>query len=301
MAKVASQSWVEVARSAFAHHSTAVIHSHFLVADNLDGLEQKLAVPGDRQTIADLLLPRDMVSKGRAAAAAVAKAYAEGAEIRLVCGMRDPVERSLSLFSFLADFCRHRNRSFCGRDPHASVEVVIRALTSAWEGVYSADEPDESFEWLLHRLVGLFRNWFTEELLGPFEVDVRDSPLPAHGGPLLLRNGRVEVLVYRVEDMAPSAPGYKRLLAAAGDFLGKQLLTWPKINSFEGRLRSQPFNQRVRQQFRLPSDLVDAIYNEPIVRHLYRPSEIATFRSRWSVNGHSISPVRAHETSHTSG
>jgi hypothetical protein len=282
MAKVASLSWLEAARATEVSMQLAPMHSHFIVEKNLDQLARVLAVPGERQTMSNLLIPRVIVRRGRAAAAAIATAIADGRQIRLICGMRDPVARSLSVFSYFADICGHKQRVLSGRNAGASVETVVEALTSTWESIYSHDEPVESFEWLLYRMIGLYRTWFTEELLEPFGVDVRSSRIPEREGALRGRNGNVEVLVYRVEDMLPSAPAYERLRAAAADFLQTPLSAWPQVNQSESRLRSRAFNQQVQRAFRLPNHLLDAIYSEPIVTHFYGPEEIATFRSRWS-------------------
>jgi hypothetical protein len=281
MAKVASLSWVEALQSA-APAFAAPMHSHFIVKRNLDRLAEVLAMSGECQTISNRLIPRDILRKGRAAAGAIAGTRAEGGAVRLICGIRDPVARSLSLYSFLTDFCGHNRRTLTGRDAGASVQAALETLRCAWESVYSGDEPDHSFEWLLCRMVGLFRTWFTEELLEPLGVDVRSSHIPERGGALRVRRGNVDVLVYRVEDMSPDAPAYDSLRAAAADFVEMPLPEWPMINRAESRQRSQQFNENVLREFRLPAPLLDIIYGEPIVSHFYRAEEIAAFRAHWS-------------------
>jgi len=282
MSKVASLTWVEAARPAADRLQSAPMHSHFIVARNLERLAQALTVPAERQTLSSLFIPRIILRRGRAAASAVAAATAEGRRIRLICGIRDPVARSLSAFSYFADICGHRKRTLSGRDPNACVETAVQALNSVWESIYADEEPVESFEWLLYRMVGLFRTWFTEELLEPLGVDIQSSRFPKGEGALRVRSGNVDALVYRVEDMSPGAPAYGRLLAAAADFLDTPLPAWPSVNRAESRLRSRAFNRQVRESFRLPNHLLDAIYTEPIVTHFYGPGEIETFQSHWS-------------------
>jgi hypothetical protein len=281
MAKVASLAWVEAAREVAAQQSTVPIHSHFITGKNLDEITSALTLPGDRQTISNLLIPRDFVRKGRSAAIAIAGARMEGRDIQLISGIRDPVARSLSVMSFLADFCGHRRRPLSGRDAGASVEEVVDVLVRTWQSIYTGDVPHESFEWLLFRMVGLFRSWFTEELLDPLGVDVRAAK-SAGGGALRACNANVQALFYRVEDMVAGVQSYDRLRSSASDFLQAPLAPWPLINRSESRHRSQAFNERVRAAFRLPTGILDAIYNEPIVALFYQPAEIAAFRRSWS-------------------
>jgi hypothetical protein len=282
MAKVASLSWVEISRDAAARRSSVPAHSHFITEKNLDDIARVLALVGERQTIKNLIIPRDIVRKGRAAAIDIQDARAEGLPVQLICGIRDPVARSLSLLSFLADFCGHRTLLLSGRDPGASVDEVVSTLRGTWESIYAGDMPTDSFGWLLHRMTGLIRTWFSEELLQPLGLDVMTTEVTAGGRARLARNGCVSALFYRVEDMSAATPANDPLLRAASDYLQVPLRSWPLVNQQGSRRRSQAFNERVRLAFRLPEYLLDAIYGEPIVRFFYQPEEIAAFRRQWS-------------------
>lgn len=281
MAKVASLTWVEAARTAAVREGAEPLHSHFVTDANLVELADVLAWTGARQTIANRLIPNDFVRKGRAAAAAVAAARGQGRIVRLICGVRDPVARSLSLATFLADFCGHKGAALSGRDGGASVADARAALVRAWEAVLADRAPSASYEWLLWRMVGLYRSWFDEELRAPFGVDVLAKRGPTPGGGLRLAGEGCEVLVYRVEDMDPAASGHNALRAAAGDFLGIPLAAWDGVNRSESRERSREFNERLRAELRLPTEVLDAIYGEQAVRTWYGTEEIAEFRARW--------------------
>ena len=94
----------------------------------------------------------------------------------------------------------------------------------------------------------------------------------------------VEVLLYRVEDMAPDAARCRPLLAQAADFLGVATSKFPEINTAATR-RSYPRYRAARALLRLPAALLEAIYDAPIVSRFYSPTEIAAFKAQWTSYG----------------
>jgi hypothetical protein len=74
-----------------------------------------------------------------------------------------------------------------------------------------------------------------------------------------------------------------RLLAEASKFPEATVAEFPVANTSDAR-RSCALSEEVRRQFWLPEDMLDAIYNEPMVRHFYSRDEIAASRRNWIKN-----------------
>jgi hypothetical protein len=280
MAKVASRSWVEQAQAAAAKNSEPTYHVHFATPRNLERIKAAMSVPPERQTIANMLMPRNMQRTGLEVCKEIEAARQKGVPIRVITGMRDPVARSISWLGFMADFYGHVSRPLNPRKPVAP-EYMIDALQNLWQSVYENREPEDTFEWLAWFVTSSFRTWFDDELKAALGINVRASPFSAGLGAQQLSAPCVEALVYRVEDMTPTAPAHRALISSAERFLGTPLSELPNVNTSATR-RTSTINAAVQQQLHLPQHLLDAIYDEPIVRHFYREEEIAAFKSRWS-------------------
>lgn len=278
MAKVASQAWVEAARPAARRGGEEPLHAHYLTAGHLRALEALLKTDGDAGAIARPLIVRDIIRKGRALTA-VERARDERRPIQVITGMREPVARSISLVSFLADFVGHTGGNLSARDG-ASAETVCRFLHRLWADVLSGTEPAGGFERLAWRMTGAYRTWFQEELAAVFGLDVFASPFPTVDGARRMRGAGVELLAYRAEDMAAESPNHSALLAAARSFLGAPDLGLPQINTAATR-RSHALYQETRARFRLSAAVLDRVYGAPAVAYFYSPDEIAKFKQRW--------------------
>jgi hypothetical protein len=278
MAKVASQSWAQAVCALDSSQGVASIHVHNLTAASRDRVWAALRLPPARQTIDLVLMARDELRRSARIEAALRQALARGEPVRVITGMRDPVERSLSILFYLADFLSHRHRRVSARQD-ASVDDVVGLLIESWEAVASAQAPNDSFEWLLWHGIGLYRDWFQSELQAVFGIDLLSEPFTC--GAQRLRGPRVDVLAYRAEDMRETATDHARLLAVASEFLAASLTAFGSTNSARTR-HSFPLYQAVAERLRLPSRLLDPIYDHPVVRHFYTEAEIADRRRHWS-------------------
>lgn len=277
MAKVGSRSWVEAARSSPLTVNVRPIHCHYVVRANRDRLKDALAWSGDNQTISNRILPNRL---GRSVTELVQAALDRQEKIRVVSGVRDPVSRSISLILFFRDFYGHVSLPF---GPHISVspDYVMTALRENWRLVLERREPRQSFEWLLWYMTNSFRSWFSEELGAAFAVDVLDRPFPLNVPTQRIATHQAEILIYRMEDMFPESSRQPRLLEDAAVFLETPITAFPHVNASANR-RSRELAAEVRRRFRLPADMLDAIYGEPVVRHFYSDPEIAAFKQRWA-------------------
>ncbi len=279
MAKVGSRSWVEAAKPA-AGSDAQPLHCHYIVPANRARIQAVFSRPADYQTIANMLLPRNLLRVGASVWDQVATARQQRQPIRVVCGTRDPVARSISLIMFMADFYGHTTRPF-GPRAAMTAGTVIDSLREVWRMVLERREPSETFEWLLWYLIDGFRDWFQDELGAAFDVDILLTPFHLDRSSQRVSTAGADILVYRVEDMHPGAAGYPALLTSAGDFLGTAVPGLPRINTSTTR-RSHALSNEVRQRFSLSGEMLDAIYSQPMVRHFYRTEEIRQFIRCWS-------------------
>jgi hypothetical protein len=280
MAKVASRSWVEAARPAAALAGELPLHAHYITADNRRRIESAFAAPEPQQTIANMLLPRNLLRVGASTDSAVTALRARGEKVRVITGMRDPVARSISLLLFMADFYGHVSKPL---NPRAAMDpdYLIEALRDLWEGVLNNSEPRDTFAWLAWFLTGAYRNWFDDELKASFAVDIFDTPFPRFGGAQIMGNSGAQLFVYRVEDMALDAPAHAMLIESARDFLGTPMNCLPSVNTGATR-RSRGLSAEVAGRFSLPARWLDEIYAQRAVRHFYDSGEIQAFKRRWS-------------------
>jgi hypothetical protein len=280
MTKVASRSWIEAAKSTQAPENSVPIHCHFVLPCNRERIAAVYGLPAAQQTIANMLLPKNLLRSGASAWAQIQSARQRQEKIRIVSGMRDPVARSISLIVFMADFYGHVSCPLSPRAP-MSADYVVSYLQENWRWVLERREPEQTFEWVLWYLNDAFRTWFPSEFGAVFGVDVLEGTFRAQEAMQRMSTPSADVFIYRVEDMLPEEPGYARLLAQASSFLGTALTSFPNVNNSTTR-RSRALSEEVRRQFWLPDEMLDAIYGEPVVQHFYDRDEILAFKQRWS-------------------
>lgn len=282
MAKVGSQSWVQAAKSAAEREGSRPFHCHFMVPANRARIAAAYDVPDQRSTISNMLMPRNLLRAGATAWDGLAAARERGERIRVVAGMRDPVARSISMMVFMIDFYGHTVRPLSAR-ADVSAQYVIETLAQTWCNVIEHREPDSTFEWFLWFMTGAFRSWFSEEFAAAYGIDpLALAPRPWDGSQRI-DTGDLEILLYRAEDMTPSATEHADLLRRASLFLDTPLASLPKVNTSDTR-RSKTLSAEIQNRFCLPCVLINAIYDAPTVRFFYREDEIAGFKERWLEN-----------------
>lgn len=280
MAKVASMSWDEAARPAAAREGGTPLHVHFMREDNLSRLMSVLDPAMKQQTIANLLLPRNALRSGNKAREQLEAALARGEETRVISGMRDPVARSVSLLTFMADFYGHVSEPL---NPRVEVEAdyVVAFLRDIWREVIEGKEPGDTFSYLAWYMTGVYAKWFDIEFAENLKIDIPGRPfIPGEGARIVGKNN-VRVLLYRVEDMRPGAVAYSALLSRACEFLDTQMDSLPCSNAATTR-RSQQLHSDVSERFRLPRAWLDEIYRAPVMHCFYNSHEIEAFGSRWA-------------------
>jgi len=279
MGKVASHTWCETVRQVLRREGAQPIHCHFMMPATREHIAAALNAPSGCQTIANMLVAKSTLRDGASAWARVQSAREGNETVRVISGIREPVSRSISIITFLADFYGHVDRPLNPRVP-MTPEYVIESLRENWRRVLDRQEPRGTFEWLLWYLTGAYRTWFEEELGAAFGIDVLQTEFSREKASQRITTPAADVLIYRVEDMPPTAPGYMTLLAQASSFLGAPVRDVPVVNTSSTR-RSREISAAVRQRFSLPEHMLAPIYDDPVIRHFYTADEISTFQARW--------------------
>lgn len=273
-------SWTEAARPCAAREGAAPYHVHFIQKDNLGRIASAFDRDVKRQTIANMLLPRNMLRSGNRAREQLSAALVTGEEIRVISGMRDPVARSVSWLTFMADFYGHVSEPL---NPRAEIRAdhVVAFLRDVWRKVLQGEEPEDSFAWLAWYVTGAYAKWFDIEPAESLKIDILDRPFVPGEGARIVAENNVRVLLYRVEDMLPGAVAYSALLSAGCEFLDTQMESLPYRNTATTR-RSRQLHCDVSEQLRLPRAWLDEIYHAPVMRCFYNSDEIGAFKSRWT-------------------
>lgn len=118
-------------------------------------------------------------------------------------------------------------------------------------------------------------NWFDNELKHVFGIDVLaetdDSHLVKERGWQIFRQGQVEALLIRLDDLSRVGP------VALGTFLG----TPEPISLVTDNVRKDETYAAVREEFRLPRSICEHVYSAPMVRRFYSETEIEKMMARW--------------------
>jgi len=160
-------------------------------------------------------------------------------------------------------------------------ELISLVLASIFEN-YLYFAPDlESMtvekcrEALIHpKTFKALRDWFDLELKPFLGIDVFKARFAREEGCALYENNFARVLLYRY-DALPRLPGL------LGRFLGCEISGL--VNSNVGE--SKPYGAQyrlVKEQLRLPADLVAALYDGRMMRHFYSDAERQTWQRRWT-------------------
>ncbi|MCA9262625.1 MAG: hypothetical protein KDA60_02205 [Planctomycetales bacterium] len=176
------------------------------------------------------------------------------------------------------------------REPVGNNISMFFEVFDHYAGVTAAESPvdvESMIDMFLARYVhGRPLTWFDAEVKRTLGIDVFQSTFPREQGHGVFRTGNVELLVLKSEldDETKSH--------AIADFLGLESLTLVRSNVSSNRGHADKYAE-FKQKIRIPSALLDAMYNSKYAQFFYTPDELAQFRNKWS--GQSI--AMAHDRS----
>src|SRR5699024_3797273 len=146
---------------------------------------------------------------------------------------------------------------------------------------------NQSNEEVLERLMDVFLNdfigkndidfldaspltWFDEEIKEVFNVDVYDSSFPKERGYALFKNGSVEILLIRLEDLN------RCFREASYQLLGREVEIIKSKNAAEDKNYASIY-AAFKNQLVLPQQYLDRMYESKYAKHFYSRDEILGF------------------------
>lgn len=179
----------------------------------------------------------------------------------IVTSIREPIDRALSYVFFATELMRGQ-------------EVVSRLtpddVASMLLGSSPLPFPPGPFGWWDPS------EWFDDELLGVFDLDVFASPFDAERGWQTYENENVRAVLVRQENFGD-------LPEALARFYGIDAARVPVIRSNSAAERGYDEHYRsVRARLTLPDELLDRVYSGRLGRHFYSAGEIRQFAGKWS-------------------
>lgn len=280
MQKVASMTWMTLARHHFA--AADAMHVHYLAEDHLAYLRAQFEATGPQQTVKQRIVLRHLLQTGGKVRGAIEEAGSHERPLLVVTGMRDPIARSVSLLFFLADFYGHTEARLSWRDA-AQFADVQRMFISTWERAFDREEPADTFARILSFYFKAYGFWFERELGAVLGINVLGGLFPPGPARRLIVRDRTQALVYRMEDIAPDSRGNALLRADVAAIAGAPVTDFPVVNAGAFR-NSRDLYRAFLQQLRVPARLLDRVYDAPVVRCFYTAEEVDGFRRRW-LNG----------------
>jgi hypothetical protein len=180
---------------------------------------------------------------------------------RIITLVRDPVARAISEFFEVLHL--QYDYDYQGLIRERSIEEVVEGARRLFMESHGAQS--EAFSMA----------WFDRELKSVFGVDVSASPFPRATGYAIYRDGRVDVLLLKLEKLNDCAK------AAFGEFLGLDQFEIPRVNDSSRKAYREVYRSFI-DHFRLPVPFLDEVYASSWVELFYDADEIAAFKRRWS-------------------
>lgn len=275
MAKVGSLAWWKAIKAACP--DATVHHLHFLNPTTARRVEETIRRDDESQTFVNRTVLQRGLDRDGILSLAVGGRWS-GGPVKIVTGIRDPIDRAVSLLFFFSDFYGSRNARLSFREG-ASAEFLLAYFIETWRAALDGDMGIGTFEQRLRKAFVRYRDWFATEVEEVFDIDIGRHAFDRERRSLVVEDGSSTALFcYRFEDLQPST--WPRVSAAASDFLGAPLEALPWINTAGGR-RSRALYEECKQRLMMPVELLERIYTDSIVERFYTVEEIASFKLRW--------------------
>ena len=177
---------------------------------------------------------------------------------KVITLIRDPVARNISTFFqslniFFPEWVKEHNNS--QEDINDYVKQMIKLFLS------KAD----------HQLP---LNWFKNFLEPVFGIDVYKQKFPISKGYEIYKNGEVELLLIKLENLDNYAS------VAFKDFLGIDNFKLKKANITSEKEESQAYS-KFKKLIKFPESYLEEMYSSQFVQHFYSQNEIDQLMLKW--------------------
>jgi len=249
MGRVGSSAAIESLRARYP--GIGLYQPHWLSPEGLDRFEAL-----NRESFTTLRFPLALLVRSRFLQDQIARRA--GFPWRIITAVRDPVARNLSWF-FTEMQWRHRDGNPLALYRSGEREAALRELQRLFEEDFEQEAPVQ---------------WFDRELKATFGLDVLAHEFDPARGYQIYQDGGTRVLLYRLESLGECGEG------AFAEFLGVDSFTLLRTNSIQDKSYGE-IHQAFVSRVRLHDDVLDRLYDSPVMRHFYTPAEIDRFRGKW--------------------
>ena len=193
-----------------------------------------------------------------------------GLPVRVVCPIREPISRDVSLFFF----ARYTGRGAHRTDPHLMANDDQRKF----EELFLATSSPQRTRDLAH-IIGTTDSqsgldWFDKHFKPLIGIDVYKQPFPINRKWQIYKRGFIRVLLYRV-DLKPSEQA--KLISR---FLGIRLDEIEPQNTARDNGYAEHYSQ-FRESVKLPEQYIRLVHGSRFARHFWSPVELKATADKW--------------------
>lgn len=178
--------------------------------------------------------------------------YLKNKKIKIITVVREPVARSFSMM-------------FQG--------IQNWGIGRLAEGKKSICLADVAEEYIQESQSSTF-DWFDEEIRRVFGIDIYQYPFNAELGYQIIKEGNVEIFVYKLEKS-------REIEVALRKFLGNEAFSL--FRKHESAKEPHRFvYEELKKNFYVSEDVLEGIYKDERMKHFYSEDEIASFYKKWA-------------------
>lgn len=185
---------------------------------------------------------------------------AKNKKIRLITGVRDPVERALSAY-----FYRIGYFSDLMKNNRGGLSRKKRLNKIDFEKVKDDFLKNYSHNWPL--------KWFDNEIKIFFNLDVFRYEFNYDAGYTILQNNNCRLLILRTDKLSDICQ------EALGKFL-KTKVKYQPYNEGSGKWYGD-YYKKFKKQVKLPNWYLNKIYNSKLAKHFFTEEEVRKMKARW--------------------
>jgi hypothetical protein len=241
-------------------------HLHFLSHDREKELRSEL--------YRDLDVAKKIADRNAELRIKIERRISNGEPIKIISAVREPVEHFISAFFENIDTVWPQWRTHYQEDGPATI-AALRSLLMKHLDIAISGNAETLADRQLAFIYTHHKTWFEREMLPFFGIDVFKYDFDIRTGCITIKNGNIELLIYRFEDMP------RIIEPALKEFVGR---TIPIIRENVGEQERGAIYPEFLRSVSLRRDYLASFYESRMARHFYTDMEIEKFSKRWQAS-----------------
>ena len=259
MGKVASISIEQALRNAPLSHSGQILRTHFIS----DKFVHRLYAQIERNKLPEstVLSIQKQIQDAKKAQHVLASN-----RVKIITGVREPCSHAIA--SFFQNLQRnvegHLDEEWKPLKSGKIQDDLMEAIYRGWQERTKqiACDPTNAI------------SWFDYEFGPVTGIDIYKYPFDHDKGYLILRSGRIDLLVYKLEN------GSENIERALSEFFNIPDVLLKRENAGIDKPYSSYYKKFINT-INVPSDFLNLLYDSKYVKHFYTPKEVTAFRQKW--------------------